>query len=83
MACLHSERYARTDLRPPFRRRVTAPDPVGEKPLLVTIRGEGDQFHTWNMGPGDAVGLGGIRVDIGQDGQIIVSPITAPVLTAA
>jgi len=59
----------------PFRRRSAPPD---EKPYLVTIHAPGDQHHTFRMGPGDAVGVGTIRIDIDPDGHIHASPDTLP-----
>lgn len=61
-----------------FRRRSAPPEPPDAKPYRVTIHAAGDQWQTIAMGPGDAVGVGNIRVDIDTDQQntIHVRPIT-------
>lgn len=56
-----------------LRRRPTPPP--DEKPYLVTIHAPGDQHHTFRMGPGDAIGVGAIRIDIAPDGGIHASSI--------
>lgn len=44
------------------------------KPYLVTIHADHDQHHTFAMGPGDAVGVDTIRIDIDPDGHIHARP---------
>ena len=76
---------ARATLAPPTvhlrrrnRRSELEPDRVKDartgKPYLVTIHAPHDQHHTFAMGPGDAVGVGTIRIDIDPDGHIHASP---------
>jgi hypothetical protein len=60
------------------RRRDDRPKLPTEKPYLVTIHAEHDQYHTFAMGPGDAVGVGAIRIDIAKDGSIHASPNAVP-----
>lgn len=58
-----------------LRRSKPAPPPASsEKPYLVTIHAPGEQHHTFAMGPGDAIGVGAIRIDIAPDGGIHASP---------
>lgn len=59
------------------RRKPDAAELTERKPYLVTIHAAGDQWHTFAMGPGDGVGVAGIRVDIDPDGGIQVSPVEA------
>lgn len=56
------------------RRKPDAEPDRNPKPFRVTIHADGDQWHTFDMGPGDGVGVGAIRVDITSDGEIDVSP---------
>ena len=55
---------------------------IAAKPYRVTIHAAGDQQHTYAMGPGDAIGVGTIRIDIAADGSIHASPIMETIVAA-
>ena len=60
--------------RPTQLEPATAPAGYAGKPYLVTIHADHDQHHTFAMGPGDAVGVDTIRIDIDPDGHIHARP---------
>lgn len=57
-------------LRRLIHRRKPPRDP---KPHTVKVTATDGQYHTFKLGPGDAVGYDGIRVDVRDHGTIDIS----------